>query len=102
MFSKYHTTQYLITRYSLFLPTFMARKKVDAAEKKKKASKSKKAKTKKAKGKTKSAKKTKKSSQLTDDAAIVIVDDNLEIDKEKEIEERRAYLEEARSQEAFD
>jgi len=32
----------------------------------------------------------------------VIVDDELEIDKEKEIEEKRAYLEEARSQEASD
>jgi len=34
------------------------------------------------------------------DGAIVIVDDDLTIDKEKEMEERRAYLEEARSQEA--
>ena len=81
----------------------MARKKADSTEKKKKASKAKtKAKTKKTTGKTKSAKKTKKSTQQMDDAAIVIVDDDLEIDKEKEIEERRAYLEEARSQEAFD
>ena len=37
-----------------------------------------------------------------DDNAIVIVDDDLEIDKEKEMEERRAYLEEARSQETSD
>ena len=29
-----------------------------------------------------------------------IVDDDLSIDKESELEERRAYLEEARSQEA--
>jgi len=35
-------------------------------------------------------------------SSIVIVDDDLEIDKEKEMEERRAYLEEARSQEASD
>ncbi len=103
MFSKFHTTQYLITRRPLFLPTFMARKKAESTEKKKKTTKSKtKAKTKKTKGKTKSSKKAKKSTQALDDAAIVIVDDNLEIDKEKEIEERRAYLEEARSQEAFD
>ncbi len=54
-------------------------------------------KQKKTKAKTKS---TKKSTQPLDDAAIIIVDDDLEIDKEKEIEERRAYLEEARSQEA--
>ncbi len=78
----------------------MVRKKVDSTEKKKKSSKSQtKAKTKKTKAKTKS---TKKSTQPLDDAAIIIVDDDLEIDKEKEIEERRAYLEEARSQEASD
>jgi len=78
----------------------MARKKADSVETKKKSSKSQtKSKTKKTKAKTKS---TKKSTQPLDDAAIVIVDDDLEIDKEKEIEERRAYLEEARSQEASD
>lgn len=36
------------------------------------------------------------------DMGIVIVDDTIEIDREKINEERRAYLEEARSQEAFD
>jgi len=78
----------------------MVRKKADSTKKKIKSSKSQtKAKTKKTKAKTKS---TKKSTQPLDDAAIVIVDDDLEIDKEKEIEERRAYLEEARSQEASD
>ncbi len=74
----------------------MARKKAVSIEKKKKSSKSQ---TKKTKTKTKS---TKKSIQPLDDAAIIIVDDDLEIDKEKVIEERRAYLEEARSQEASD
>ncbi len=34
------------------------------------------------------------------DSGIVIVDDDLSIDRETELEERRAYLEEARSQEA--
>ncbi len=78
----------------------MVRKKADSTEKKIKSSKSQtKAKTKKTKAKTKS---TKKSTQPLDDASIIIVDDDLEIDKEKEIEERRAYLEEARSQEAAD
>ena len=78
----------------------MARKKAVSTEKKIKSSKSQtKAKTKKTKAKTKS---TKKSTQPLDDAAIIIVDDDLEIDKEKEIEERRAYLEEARSQDASD
>ncbi len=78
----------------------MVRKKADSTEKKKKSSKSQtKAKTKKTKVKTKS---TKKSTQPLDDTAIIIVDDDLEIDKQKEIEERLAYLEEARSQEASD
>jgi len=36
------------------------------------------------------------------DMGIVIVDDDLTVDREKINEERRAYLEEARSQEAFD
>ena len=36
------------------------------------------------------------------DGGIVIVDDDIEIDQEKINEERRAYLEEARSQEASD
>ena len=36
------------------------------------------------------------------DSGIVIVDDEIEIDKEKVNEERRAYLEEARSQESSD
>ena len=46
----------------------------------------------------KSTKKKAKSEPL--DSGIVIVDDDLSIDKESELEERRAYLEEARSQEA--
>lgn len=37
-----------------------------------------------------------------DDMGIVIVDDDIQIDQERINEERRAYLEEARSQEAFD
>jgi len=36
------------------------------------------------------------------DMGIVIVDDDIEIDQEKINEERRAYLEEARSQETSD
>ena len=65
-------------------------------------------KTKAAKSKSKKVKKkpskktTKKSSDLTDDPAIIVIDDNLEVDQEKELEERRAYLEEARSQESGD
>ena len=42
----------------------------------------------------------KKSNAESSDTGIVIVDDDLSIDRESEMEERRAYLEEARSQEA--
>jgi len=68
---------------------------------KKKSTKiSKKAKTPK---KSKTSKKATKSKRKSDDesfSGIVIVDDDLSIDKEAELEERRAFLEEARSQEA--
>ena len=36
------------------------------------------------------------------DSGIILIDDDLEIDKEKVLEERKAYLEESRSQEASD
>jgi len=61
--------------------------------------KSKKTKTKKSK---KNTKKSKKSLDSADDSGIVLIDDNLEIDTEKELEERKAYLEEARSQDSGD
>jgi len=82
----------------------MTNKKNSLDKKKKKpASKSKlKAKIKKTKGDTKTKKRKKSQSESIDDTAIVIVDDELTVDKEKEIEERRAYLEEARSQDASD
>ncbi len=66
--------------------------------------KSKKSKTAKSKktAKKPSKKKSKKSLDLTDDSGIVLIDDNLEIDAEKELEERKAYLEEARSQDSSD
>ena len=55
------------------------------------------------KDKKKTSKKTsKKSTDLVDDPAIIVIDDNLEVDTEKELEERRAYLEEARSQDSAD
>jgi len=60
-----------------------------------------KSKSKKAEKKT-TKKKTKKISDLPDDPGIVLIDDDLKIDTEKELEERRAYLEEARSQETSD
>ncbi len=54
------------------------------------------------KSKTKSTKSKNKKVESFSDMGIVIVDDDIEIDKEKVNEERRAYLEEARSQEASD
>ena len=77
----------------------MARKKtVTATGKKEKVSKSK-SMTK--KSKAKSAKRE-KSYEPLGDSGLIVIDDNLEWNREMEIEERRAYLEEARSQEAFD
>ena len=53
-------------------------------------------------GKKSTKKKTKKSTALPDDPGIVLIEDDFKIDTEKELEERRAYLEEARSQETSD
>jgi len=54
--------------------------------------------------KTKTSKKSNKKVKNQDDdssyTGIVIVDDDLTVDKEAELEERRAFLEEAKSQEA--
>ena len=63
-----------------------------------------KAKTNKTKSKAKSTKsKSKKTREEPfSDMGIVIVDDDIKIDQEKVNEERRAYLEEARSQEVSD
>ena len=73
-------------------------------EKKKTTKKAAKKTTKKVAKKTtkKAAKKTTKNKANSEplDSGIVIVDDDLSVDKESELEERRAYLEEARSQEA--
>jgi len=65
--------------------------------------KSKKDKTKSKKtGKKSAKKKAKKSADSADDSGIVLIDDDLEIDTEKELEERKAFLEEARSQDTAD
>jgi len=61
--------------------------------------KSKKTKTSKSK---KTTKKSKKPLDQADDSGIVLIDDSLEVDTEKELEERKAYLEEARSQDSGD
>ncbi len=52
--------------------------------------------------KSKKSKKKKAKNEPFSDMGIVIVDDDIKIDQEKVNEERRAYLEEARSQEASD
>ena len=56
----------------------------------------------KSKAKTKTKSKSKKSQQEDFGDGIAIIDDDLSIDQDKINEERRAYLEEARSQEASD
>ena len=72
----------------------MAEKKIEKKPSKAKTSKS----------KTKSKAKTKSKKEQNEDYGdgIAIIDDDLTIDQEKINEERRAYLEEARSQEASD
>jgi len=51
-------------------------------------------------GKKSTKKRTKKTLSSVDDSDIIIIDDELKIDTEKELEERKAYLEEARSQDS--
>ncbi|NNM01947.1 MAG: hypothetical protein HKP26_00030 [Nitrosopumilus sp.] len=82
----------------------MAEKKASKKTTKKSTTKKTPSKTKTTKSKgAKSKAKTKKiKDEPSGDMGIVIVDDDIEIDQEKVNEERRAYLEEARSQEAFD
>ncbi|QMU55239.1 MAG: hypothetical protein GKS07_10305 [Nitrosopumilus sp.] len=52
--------------------------------------------------KTKSKARSKKVKDEPVSDGLIIVEDDIEIDQEKINEERRAYLEEARSQEAID
>ena len=59
-------------------------------------------KTDKNKAKSTKSKSKKTKNEPYSDMGIVIVEDDIEIDKDKVNEERRAYLEEARSQEASD
>ena len=75
----------------------MAAKKAKKTTKKTKKSttKSTKKKSTKAKGK-----KSKNDSIAGDDIGIVVIDEDIEVNKDAELEARRAYLEEARSQEA--
>ncbi len=69
----------------------------------KKKDSSKKEVTKKEVPKTKSKEKTKlKEDLVQEDDGIIVVEDDTGLDKEAELEARKAYLEEARSQEASD
>ena len=82
----------------------MAEKKSKATAKKSPAKKksTKDSKTTKSKSKTTKSKNKKAKEEPSSDMGIVIVDDDITIDQERINEERRAYLEEARSQEAVD
>ena len=64
-----------------------------------KTGKAKKTKKKASSGATKKKAKS-KNSDTYDDSGIILIDDDLEIDAEKISEERKAYLEESRSQDA--
>ena len=52
--------------------------------------------------KTQSKPKKKSKEVPSDDAGLIVIDDDISVDKNQELEERRAYLEEARSQETSD
>ncbi len=78
----------------------MVEKKTTKKPKKKITTKTTKVKTSKSKSTKSKSKKVKQAPY--GDMGIVIVDDDIEIDQEKINEERRAYLEEAKSQEASD
>ena len=80
----------------------MAEKKTAKKPTGKKIEKKKPSKTKAKSTKSKTTKVKRPKVMPSDDMGIVIVDDDITIDQEKVNEERRAYLEEARSQEAFD
>ncbi|MDE1762727.1 MAG: hypothetical protein KGH88_00580 [Thaumarchaeota archaeon] len=75
-----------------------------AKEKKKETKKpAKKESKKKEAAKTKPKEKTKlKEDIIKEDSGIIVVEDDPNVDKEAELEARKAYLEEARSQEASD
>jgi len=73
----------------------MAVKKAKTTKKTKSKAKS----TKKKNAKTK-GKKSKNENLVGDDVGIVVIEEDIKINKDAELEARRAYLEEARSQEA--
>ncbi len=96
----FNSTQSFNTCFPLSFPVYMARKKSEKVIKSKKPKKT----DSKVKGKKKqtTGKTSKNSSEGGDNSGIIVIEDELEVDKDAEHEERRAYLEEARSQEASD
>ena len=80
-------------------PTETKPKKSEVKKTKKKVSK-KPTETKPKKPRKSNKKKT--SNYDDDDTGIVLIDDDLNVDEQMELEERKAYLEEARSQESSD
>ena len=87
-----------INKANSWISTLMAEKKTA----KKTTKKTSKAKTSKSKAASKTKTRSKKDQNEDYGDGIAIIDDDLSIDQEKINEERRAYLEEARSQEATD
>ncbi len=76
----------------------MPRKKTKKEDKVKKLKKV--VKTKKTQSKPKKISKEKE--VPSDEMGLIVIDDDVSDDKDHELEERRAYLEESKSQEAFD
>tara|TARA_B100001013_G_scaffold255275_1_gene159340 strand:- start:306 stop:623 length:318 start_codon:yes stop_codon:yes gene_type:complete len=90
-----------------YLSRLKNKKKTESAVQKKPAvKKTKKKVSKKSAGtkivKTRKTPKKKNKTYDDDDTGIVLIDDDLEVDEQMELEERKAYLEEARSQESSD
>ncbi len=87
----------LKARYTLMVNRRMAKEKKKSTKK----SAKKEVKKKKEVSKGKPKEKTKlKEDIVQEDSGIIVVEDGAETDKEAELEARKAYLEEARSQEA--
>ena len=78
----------------------MATKKTKSSDKSKKTSTKKS--TKKSSKSKDASKKSKNSGAGPDDVGIVVIDEDITVDRSAELEARKLYLEEARSQEASD
>ena len=90
-----------------YLSRLDGKKKTKSLERKKPAAKKTKKKVAKKPTGTKTKKPRKSHKKIginddDDDTGVVLIDDDLEKDEQMELEERRAYLEEARSQESSD